>query len=72
MYGNFERIIKERGITPYKVAKDTQIATSTFYDWKSGRYVPKIDKLKKISDYLQIPVEKLLEEETGKECLIEK
>lgn len=36
------------------VARGTGITKSTFSDWKSGRYIPKQDKLKKIADFLQV------------------
>lgn len=61
MYKKFKEIIDKKGVTLYRVAKDTQIATSTFYDWKHGRYTPKIDKLKKIAEYLCVNVNDLLE-----------
>ena len=45
MYEIFAKLLEERGVTAYKVSKATGIAGSTFSDWKSGRSVPKIDKL---------------------------
>lgn len=60
MYENFKRIIEERNITPYRVSIDTGINQNILSYWKSGRSIPKIDKLKKISLYLGVPIEELI------------
>lgn len=64
MYEIFEKLLKERGITAYRVAQETGVTTSTLTSWKQGKYVPKMDKLRKIADYLQVSVEYLM---TGEE-----
>lgn len=64
MYSIFEKLCSERGVTAYRVCKETGITTSTLSNWKAGRYTPKADKLKKIADYFGVSVEYLL---TGKE-----
>lgn len=64
MYDIFIKLLEEKGITPYRVGKETGIAPSTFTDWKSGRSAPKQEKLKKIADYLNVSVDYLM---TGKE-----
>lgn len=66
MYKNFERIIKERGITSYRVAKDTGIAQSCLSDWKHRRSIPKVDKLIKIASYLDVSLEELVQEKGEK------
>ena len=60
MYEIFEKLLKERGITAYRVAQETGVTTSTLTSWKQGKYVPKMDKLRKIADYLQVSVEYLM------------
>lgn len=65
MYNKFRQLIKDRGITPYRVAKDTGISQVTLTDWKKGRSTPKVDKLIKITNYLGVPLEEFLEEEKG-------
>lgn len=57
MYEIFAKLLEDRGITIYKVAKDTNIATSTLYDWKNGRSNPKIDKMIKLADYFGVSVD---------------
>jgi len=65
MYEIFEKLLLERGITAYRVAKETGVTTATLTSWKQGKYVPKAEKLQKIADYLNVSVEYLM---TGKEA----
>lgn len=55
-YKKFEALLKNHNTTVYKVSRATGIAQSTFSDWKSGRSTPKLDKLKKISDFFEIDI----------------
>lgn len=64
MYSNFERLCSEKGVTPYRVCKETGLTTSMISNWKAGRYTPKQDKLKKIADFFGVSVDYLM---TGKE-----
>lgn len=61
MYKKFENLCKKRGVTPYKVSRDTGIATATLSDWKNGRSKPKADKLKLLADYFNVSIEFFLE-----------
>lgn len=69
MYEIFVKLLEQHGVTAYKVSKATGIAGSTFTDWKTGRSVPKQDKLQKIADYFGVTVDYLM---TGKEKDVEK
>ena len=60
MYEIFERLLKEHGLTAYKVAQDTGITTATLSSWKKGRYTPKREKLQKLADYFGVTVEYLM------------
>lgn len=64
MYDIFEKLCGEKGITPYRVCKETGLTTSTISNWKAGRYTPKADKLQKIADFFGVSVEYLM---TGEE-----
>lgn len=59
-YHTFDCLLKSHNISTYRVAKSTGIAPSTFSDWKSGRSVPKADKLRKIADFFEISVDSLI------------
>ena len=52
MYEVFENLLKEHNTTAYAVAKAIGISRVTLYDWRKGRSKPKIDKLKKIANFL--------------------
>ncbi|MSS94137.1 helix-turn-helix transcriptional regulator [Eubacterium sp. BL-380-WT-2B] len=64
MYEIFEKLLRERGVTAYKVAKDTGIGTATLSNWKNGKYTPKQDKMQKLADYFGVSIDYLM---TGKE-----
>lgn len=63
MYKNFVNLLSKKGLTPYAVSKVTGIPQSTFSDWKKGKSSPKLDKLIKIADFLEVPLEELIKEE---------
>lgn len=62
MYEKFEQLISERGITAYRVAKDTSLAPTVFSDWKTGKSKPKVNKLMILAKYFDVPIEYFLEE----------
>ena len=41
MYSKFLSIIKNKGISAYKVSKETGVSQATLTSWKNGSYVPK-------------------------------
>lgn len=60
MYEIFEKLLQEKGITSYKVAKATGISQTTFSDWKRGRSTPKTDNMQKIADYFGVSIDYLM------------
>ncbi len=60
MYDIFEKLCAEKGVTPYRVCKETGLTTSTISNWKAGRYTPKTDKLQKIADFFGVSIEFLM------------
>lgn len=59
MYEIFEKLLIERGVTAYRVAKETGISSATLTDWKKGRSKPKMEKLQKIADYFGVSIDYL-------------
>ena len=57
MYERFETLLRENGITAYKLAKDTGISTATLTSWKQGAYTPKNDKLQRIAAYFGVTLD---------------
>ena len=67
MYERYVELRNQKGVSDYRVAKDTGIPKSTFSDWKSGRSKPKIAKLKILAGYFDVAVDELISatDETG-------
>lgn len=55
-YKKLDKILTKKKITAYKLANDLELSRSLFSDWKSGKSMPKTDKLLRIADYLDVPV----------------
>lgn len=71
MFDRFEKLLAIKGLKPADIAKSKNITPSTFTDWKTGRSVPKGDKLQKIADALDVTVDFLTgikDKITCKEC----
>lgn len=69
MYEIYCKLRTEKGYKDSDVARITGITKSTFSDWKSGRSVPKNDKLQKIADCFGVTLDYLTtgnEEPQGK------
>lgn len=59
MYEVFQKLCEEKGVTVYKVCKETGISTASISNWKAGRYTIKTDKLQKLADYFGVTLEYL-------------
>ena len=59
-YKIFEDLLKTNKTTVYRVSKSTGISASTFTDWKNGRSVPKMDKIKLIADHFGVSLDYML------------
>lgn len=64
MYKIYCELRDLKGVKDADVVNATGITKSTFSEWKKGKYMPKIDKLKKIADYFGVSLEYLT---TGKD-----
>lgn len=57
-------LLKERrkikGLTQYDASKIVGVARTTYADYENGKIQPPIDKIRKISDWLDMPLEKLM------------
>lgn len=60
MYEIFEQLLQQKGLTAYKVSKETGITQSTLSDWKRGRSTPKTDNMKKLADFLGVTIEYIM------------
>ena len=57
MYEKYVELRDKKGVTDYRVSKDTGITKSTFTDWKNGRSAPKVEKLALLAKYFDVPIE---------------
>lgn len=55
-FAKLDAIAKPRNVTFYKLSEELDIPRSTFSDWKSGKSMPKTDKLLRIADYFGVDV----------------
>lgn len=60
MYSIYAKARDKKGYTDYRVSIITGIAQSTLSDWKNGISTPKSDKLLKIANAVEIPIEELI------------
>lgn len=60
-YAKYAELRERKGVTDYRVAKETGISRSFFTDWQRGVYQPKIAKLQKLAAYFGVPVTVFLE-----------
>lgn len=60
VYERIERAIKVKGLSIYKVCKDTGLTKQSFNYWKNGVNTPKADKVKIIADYLGVSASYLM------------
>lgn len=56
MYSVFERLMKEKNVTAYRVSMETGISQATLSDWKRGRSTPKADKLALLANYFNVDI----------------
>lgn len=56
-----EELVNARKITIYALAKELGLSSTLFSDWKSGKSMPKADKLVKIANYFGVSIEYFLE-----------
>lgn len=62
MYEKYAKLRDERGLTDYRVSKETGISTVTLSAWKAGTYKPKVEKIMLIAKLFDVGIEYFLEE----------
>ena len=62
MYEKYVKLRNEKGVTDYRVAKDTGIPRSCIAEWGKGMYQPKFDKIVKLARYFKVPIEYFVDE----------
>ncbi len=65
MYLRYAALRDKKGITDYRVSKETGISTATLSNWKQGNYAPKLDKLLILAKYFDVSVEYFANDESN-------
>ena len=68
-FKKLDTLIKARNVSFYKLSEELGMARSTFSDWKSGKSMPKTDKLIKIANYFGVEVSYFIEQKGKKELV---
>ena len=56
----FSELLETRGITAYKLSKETGFSQALISQWKNGKQVPSADRLMIIADYLGVSMDYLM------------
>lgn len=59
-FQRLEALVEAKGIKFYKLAKELGFAQALFSDWKSGKSMPKTDKLLKIANFFGVTIDYFL------------
>lgn len=57
MYENYEKVRNEKGLKDADVSRGTGIARAVLSEWKNGKFTPRIDKIQKIAEFLDVPID---------------
>ncbi len=60
MYDVFMQLMEEKGVTAYRVAKDTGITQATLSRWKTGKVSPSIETLQVLAEYFGVTIDYLM------------
>lgn len=60
MYERFLLLINKKGITAYKVSKDTGISNTTLSAWKKGSISISPKKLEQLANYFNVSIDYLM------------
>lgn len=60
MYEIFEKLLREKGVTAYKVAKEAGVTQTALSNWKTGKSTPTTKTLQKIADYFGVSLDYLI------------
>lgn len=60
MYDIFMQLMEEKGVTAYRVAKDTGITQATLSRWKTGKVSPSIEILQVLAEYFGVTIDYLM------------
>lgn len=60
LYDKIKNIAKQKNISIYRIEKDLDLSNGSIRKWNSS--IPLSQTLKKVADYLNVSIDKLIEE----------
>lgn len=60
-FNKLDAMAKSRDVSFYKISEELGLPRNLFSDWKSGKSMPKTDKLIKIADYFGVAISYFIE-----------
>lgn len=61
-FNKLEKLVNANNISYYSLSKALGFNTAFFSEWKKGKMMPKVDKLKTLADYFGVTIEYFLED----------
>lgn len=65
LYNNVKKLCEEKKISISQMERDLEFPRSSVCKWNENE--PGVTKVQKVADYLKVPIEQLLEEDTTEE-----
>lgn len=62
MYAIYAKLRDEKGLKDADVARGSGVSKQLLSNWKNKGWTPKIEKLQKIADFLEVPIDYLVNE----------
>lgn len=62
LFNKISRLCAEKGISISKLEKECKLGNATVRGWNKS--TPRIDTLQRVANYLGVPIEELLDEDT--------
>lgn len=63
LYNKIKELARDRKVSIYRIERDTDMSNGTISKWNESH--PEARNLKKVSDYLEVSMEELLDSEKG-------
>ena len=57
---NLNRLMKERGLSRYRISKDLGVSPQTACNWADGKSIPDTKSAIKLAEYFGVTVESLM------------
>ena len=67
LYENIKRIARQKGVSIYRIEKDLDLSNGMISKWSTS--TPFVTNIRKVADYLNVPLEELMQEENEKEVM---